>query len=233
MTNEKALKALQITCGIVALLCLLLYTWWHTGALLARYSPWFIGYPAAFGIELAVVSLSFRIGQARHAKFFYFVLVAAVIVSALANVAEGFYTVKGVALTTATIDRLDALQWIIAIAATGLISLIVLALAEIVGSDATSAAPAAPVSIPVQAVTIAPPVSVTPAAEVVDAPAIVNDTPPVMSNYDAACVWLSGHPNAKPADLAAEFAISPRTASRWLDKWRGMSAKPVTNGHHA
>jgi len=134
----------QIAAGAVSLVALLAYTLVHTGGLLSAYvQPGFVGYVAAFGIELAIVSLSLRIGDLRKANqnvgFFLFVLVSVVIVSALANVAEGFQVAQGERLTLATVQKLDAIEAIIGLAATGLISLIVLALSEIVGSDVQTA----------------------------------------------------------------------------------------------
>jgi hypothetical protein len=95
---------IQLSVGIVSLVALLAYTLAHTGALLAQYvSPGFIGYVAAFGIELSIVSLSLRIGDLRKSQqstgFFLFVLVSVVIVSAIANVSEGFYTMYQEQLT--------------------------------------------------------------------------------------------------------------------------------------
>jgi hypothetical protein len=139
------LKAnIQIGASILSLLALLTYTLVHTGGLLAQYvHPPFVGYVAAFGIEVAVVSLSLRIGDLRRSKqstgFFLFVLVAVVVVSAVANIAEGFLAVQGQMLTMDTIRQLDPIQALIGLAATGLVSLIVLALAEIVGTDVETA----------------------------------------------------------------------------------------------
>lgn len=135
---------IQIGVTILSLLTLLTYTLVHTGGLLARYvhSP-LVGYVAAFGIEAAVVSLSLRIGELRRSKqspgFFLFVLVAVVVVSAVANIAEGFTAVQGEALMLATVRTLDPIQAFIGLAATGLVSLIVLALAEILGTDVETA----------------------------------------------------------------------------------------------
>jgi hypothetical protein len=96
-----------------------------------------------------------------------------------------------------------------------------------------------PAVVPVHPLIITHP-NVTPAASPVQAvTAPVSDVTPTpdtasdMSGQAAALVWLSGHPNAKPADLAAEFAISERTARRWMDKHKDMAVKPVTNGHHS
>jgi hypothetical protein len=137
-------EKIQIGVTILSLLALLTYTLVHTGGLLARYvHPSLVGYVAAFGIEAAVVSLSLRIGELRRSKqspgFFLFVLVAVVVVSAVANIAEGFTAVQGEALTLATVRTLDPVQAFIGLAATGLVSLIVLALAEILGTDVETA----------------------------------------------------------------------------------------------
>lgn len=133
----------QLIAGIASLVALLTYTLVHTGGLLAYYIwPGVIGYVAAFGIEASVVSLSLRIGELRKSKqstaFFVFVLVSVVIVSAIANVAEGFRVAQGVNLSLTTVKQLDIVQGIIGLTATGLISLIVLALSEIVGTDVTT-----------------------------------------------------------------------------------------------
>ena len=139
---------IQLAAGIISLAALLTYTLIHTGGLLARYitPPW-AGYVAALGIEIAIVSLSLRIGDLRksglNAGWFLFVLVSVVVVSALANVYEGFHTYYGQPLTVATVGNLDAIQAAIGLAATGLISLIVLALSEIIGSDVQTIAAAA------------------------------------------------------------------------------------------
>lgn len=134
----------QIGITVLSLIALLTYTLVHTGGLLARYvHPPAIGYVAAFGIEAAVVSLSLRIGELRRSKqstgFFLFVLIAVVVVSAVANIAEGFTAVQGEQLTSVTIQQLDPVQAFIGLAATGLVSLIVLALAEILGTDVETA----------------------------------------------------------------------------------------------
>ena len=139
---------IQLAAGVISLAALLTYTLIHTGGLLARYitPPW-AGYVAALGIEIAIVSLSLRIGDLRksglNAGWFLFVLVSVVVVSALANVYEGFHTYYGQPLTVATVGNLDAIQAAIGLAATGLISLIVLALSEIIGSDVQTIAAAA------------------------------------------------------------------------------------------
>lgn len=130
----------QIAASIVSLTLLLVYTFWHTGGLLARYiEPRQLGYLCAAGIELAVVVLSIQIGSLRQTRqdpgFFLAVLVAVVVISALANMAEGYRTRYGADLTVATIGTIDLLQAVFGVAATGLISLVVFSMAEIVGQD--------------------------------------------------------------------------------------------------
>ena len=103
---------IQIAAGVVSLAALLTYTLVHTGGLLARYvQPAAVGYVAALGIEIAIVSLSLRIGDLRRSgldtRWFLFVLVSVVVVSALANVYEGFHTYYGQPLTVATVGQLD------------------------------------------------------------------------------------------------------------------------------
>lgn len=133
-------KLLQLISGTIALTSLLAYTLVHTGGLLALYiDPDIVAYVSAFGIEMSIVSLSIRIGELKRSKqdirFFLFVLVATVTVSAVANLAEGFYSRMGQHLTVDTLGLLDPVQAIVLVSATGLISLIVMALAEIVGTD--------------------------------------------------------------------------------------------------
>lgn len=132
----------QLTVGIISLIALLIYTLAHTGALLSRYvTPGYIGYICALGIEMSIVSLSLRIGDLRKSQqstaFFLFVLVSVVVVSAIANVSEGFSTMYQEQLTLSNVRQLDFVQSLIGVTSTGLISLIVLALAEIVGTDVT------------------------------------------------------------------------------------------------
>jgi hypothetical protein len=137
-------NTVQIATGTISLIALLAYTFVHTGGLLAHYiAPVTVGYIAAFGIELAVVSLSLRIGDMRRANkpsgFFLFVLISVVSISAMANIAEGFRTWRGEPLTTNNIGQLDVVQGVVGASATGLISLVVLAMSEVVGTDIQAA----------------------------------------------------------------------------------------------
>lgn len=132
--------SIRLIASAVALVSLLAYTFWHTGGLLSHYiDPGWIGYVAAFGIELSVVSLSLRIGELRRSglsvKWFTSVLIAVVTVSTIANVSEGHLTLTGSPLTWQTAQALDLVQAIIGVTATALISLIVFSQSEIIGDD--------------------------------------------------------------------------------------------------
>ena len=129
---------LQIIITAVALTLVLVYNFCHTGSLLASYvQPWQIGYVAALGIELAVVGLSLQIGQRRRnheeTGFFYFVLVSVVVVSALANMSQGHLQRYQSDITVESVTTIDVIQAIVGITATALLSLIVMAMDEIVG----------------------------------------------------------------------------------------------------
>lgn len=130
----------MIVIGILSIIGLFSYTWIHSGNLLARYiDPPFIGFLAAAGIELSIIGLSMRIGELKKSglnyRFFGFTLIAVVIVSAAANIAEGFYVRYGEPLTIYNFTKLDIIEAIILIAATGLISIVTLALSELIGQD--------------------------------------------------------------------------------------------------
>ncbi len=157
----------KIIIGLVSLVGVLAYNWTHTGGLLASYvRPEFVGYVAAAGIELAVVGLSLRIDELRRANnaatFHLATLGAVVIVSAIANVAQGYLVKFGQELTSTNIVRLDAVQVVVSLSATGLLSLVVFALAEVVGHDIgatgtqparnTDATPTQPAQVETQAI---------------------------------------------------------------------------------
>jgi hypothetical protein len=137
---EQTKRYVLLGSTILSLIGLLLYNLVHTGGALAKYvHPFQVGYIAAGGIELAVVSMSIRIGEIRKAgksdRTLWLVLVAVLLVSTLANVSEGFHVAYGEQLTLATVQQLDWMQGLIGFACTGLISLVVFALAEIIAAD--------------------------------------------------------------------------------------------------
>lgn len=137
-------RAIKIGFGVTALVCILLYNWTHTGGTLSAFiKPSEFGYIAAFGIEAAVVGLSLQISEARKAKkpdgFFVGTLLAVVVISAIANVSEGYQVKYGNTLVWSSMEKIDGLQLLVWLSGTGLLSLITFALAEIIGSDVTTA----------------------------------------------------------------------------------------------
>ena len=137
---EQAKRSILLGSTTISLVALLVYTFFHTGATLAHYvEPWIIGYIAAAGIETAVISLSIRIGDLRRARqdsrLLVSVLLAVLGVSTLANVSEGFAVMYGQPLTVTNVQQLDWLQALIGLASTGLISVVVFAMSEVVSVD--------------------------------------------------------------------------------------------------
>ncbi len=50
--GEHLLSSVMVGSGVLAMFCLLFYTFWHTGGLLSRYvMPTWLGYVCAGGIE--------------------------------------------------------------------------------------------------------------------------------------------------------------------------------------
>ena len=132
--------------AIISVVCLLAYTFVHTGAVLARYiHPWIFGYVCAFGIEFVVAMVSFKLStlrkrQTRTSYMLMFILIAALCASAVANVYEGYYIKYGVELSWENIGQIDKIQAFVGLTATALISLLVFAVSEIIGTDADTIA---------------------------------------------------------------------------------------------
>jgi hypothetical protein len=126
-------RSLQTILAAVSMVLILVYTFWHTAALLASFvTPAPVGWIAALGIEAAVVALSLRAGAYKKT------LAAALIVSAIANIERGARE-SGLAadgLTFASIGNIDWIQAVIGVAATALLSVLVFRLADIVSHDA-------------------------------------------------------------------------------------------------
>ncbi len=141
--NNRPINA-QAIVGGSALVCLLVYTWSHTAGLLSAYAdPPAVGYIAATGVEIAVVWLSLRIGQARNrgkrARGLTLVLVAVAGVSVLANVANGYEVAFGQVFTGVNVRSVDWLQAFVGVVATALIPALVFAIANVIGADAREA----------------------------------------------------------------------------------------------
>jgi hypothetical protein len=138
--NKRTEQRTQMIIAALALTGLLAYTFVHTGGLMSRYiHPAFVGYMAAFGVELAVAGISFRLASLKRkqmtSRSLLFILISALFVSALANISEGYTIRYGKPLTWVNLGDIDYIQAVIGIAATGLISLMVFAISELIGVD--------------------------------------------------------------------------------------------------
>ncbi len=224
---------IQITIGLLSLVCLLSYTWTHTGGLLAEYvNPAFVGYVAALGIELSIVGLSLRIGELKRsgldARFFVATLIAVVTVSALANIAMGYAVKFGEALTVSNVGKLDIVQAVVSLAATGLISLVTFALAELVGQDVTAAVKVSSKSVKPAAVTV-PQVT----TDVLNTEALTafpmpieqaravkgdSDAQQKAAAIDALVTYLTSNPDATVSELARVIGKSRPTVYNYLDE---------------
>jgi len=128
-------KQIQIIFGVLSLAALLSYNFIHTGELLSKFIVISgIGYVAAFGIEACVVAMSVKMSD-NPTKLVKFVLVTTLIVSGLANITQGYEAFYNEPLTVANIVKIDLIQSIVGLASTGLISLIVFALSDILGAE--------------------------------------------------------------------------------------------------
>lgn len=134
----------------ICLFTLLVYTFFHTGALLGEYvRPRAVGYIAAFGIEAGIIGMSVRIGQLlREGKsaaswlsliWQGITLLFVLGVSAVANVAEGFAVKYGEDFTMAAVSQLDGVQVVVGLLATALIPVVVLSMSEIVSGEVKEA----------------------------------------------------------------------------------------------
>lgn len=228
---------IQILIGLLSLACLLAYTWTHTGGLLAEYvNPAFVGYVAALGIELSIVGLSLRIGDLKRsgldARFFVVTLIAVVAVSALANVAMGYAVKFGEPLTLANIGQLDIVQAVVSLAATGLISLVTFALAELVGQDVSAAVKVSSRGVKPTAATM-PTVTPEPSSDVSSESesnrslvtigqgrAVKGDTDNAAkaAALDILIEHLSNHPDATVTELARLVSRSRQTVYNYLDE---------------
>jgi hypothetical protein len=135
--NKQTEERLKMFVAIVSLFGLLMYTWVHTSALLARYvQPPFVAYVAAFSVETAIAGMTWRLARKQaRSSFLLFALIAALTISAGANIMEGYAERYGEGLTMANLGNIDPVQAVMGLAATGLLSLMVFAISEIIGSD--------------------------------------------------------------------------------------------------
>lgn len=205
--------------SIIGLVCLLSYTFVHTGGLFARYIyPEYFGYAAAFGVEVLIAGLAWRYARAtptqKKKKLLWFALVIALAVSMFANITEGYFTRYGEHLTIANIGQIDWIQAFVGVAATGLISLLVFAISDIVGVDVHD-------------------IAKTKKAEQTEEPKpeLPKPTPNIQAeqvDYSQPIFnLLNGGVSFGPTAMAEQVGCSKATASKWINEWR--TRQP--NGH--
>jgi predicted HTH transcriptional regulator len=142
------------------------------------------------------------------------------VISALANISEGYRTMYGEPLTVSNIGQLDIIQAIVGLSATGLISLIVFALSEIIGVDVettervaqrakpkTEPRPVEPVKVSNTVESNADSVLVEQAREVKQQ----NDDERIVERREHMAAYLDENPDTGPTKLAQVFDISRST----------------------
>jgi DNA-binding transcriptional ArsR family regulator len=162
------------------------------------------------------------------ARFFVATLIAVVTVSALANIAMGYAVKFGEALTVSNVGKLDIVQAVVSLAATGLISLVTFALAELVGQDVTAAVKVSSKSVKPAAVTV-PQVT----TDVLNTEALTafpmpieqaravkgdSDAQQKAAAIDALVTYLTSNPDATVSELARVIGKSRPTVYNYLDE---------------
>ena len=162
------------------------------------------------------------------ARFFVATLIAVVTVSALANIAMGYAVKFGEPLTVANVGQLDIVQAVVSLAATGLISLVTFALAELVGQDVSAAVKVSSRGVKPAAVTVptvTPEVSNTEALTALSTPIeqaravkADSDTQQKAAAVDALVSYLTSNPDATVSELARVIGKSRPTVYNYLDE---------------
>lgn len=141
-------KTVTFIIGIAAMIALLQYNWAHTASMFQNYiADQSSARYAAFGVELAVIWFSWRLGQLKNLEKRVFIsipgitLICVMLVSMVANWSEGFKVKHGIALTSQTIQLVDWMDIVFGILATVMVSAIVFALSEVLSGDSKKLAP--------------------------------------------------------------------------------------------
>lgn len=197
-------------------LLILSYTFVHTSNVLARYiHPPFVGWLAGAGIELIIFSMSWKLATIKGKdpnRLLKFTLIVSLIVSTIANVAEGYYVSHKQELTWANIGLIDPVQALVGISSNLLLPILVFAVSELVGSDIER--------ITKQAVP-------KPGKEKQEAPEQIQTLEPeaeqsTPSDYKQAIyAILRGGEQLGPRPMAEVVGCSPATAKKWIDSYQG------------
>lgn len=121
---------------LVFIILLLSYTFIHTGAVLARYiNPPILGYMAAGGVEGLIMVLSWRRAfRAESTSSITFTLATVLVISAIANLYEGYAVKEGQELTVSNLATLDPIQAVVGMLVTFTIPFLVFKAGEVMGS---------------------------------------------------------------------------------------------------
>lgn len=226
--NKRTEQRTQMTFAVLALIGLLAYTFVHTGGLMSRYiHPAFVGYVAAFGVELAVAGISFRLASLKRkqltSRSLLFILISALFVSALANISEGYSVRFGEPLTWENLGDIDYIQAVIGIAATGLISLMVFAISETIGVDVETVVKQTERE---QRQTE----QGKPAPELIASPEEEARTQGERSYRDDVFAILDQGEQLGPTEMARRVGTTKATAHKWIQAWQGE--RVGVNGKH-
>jgi DNA-binding CsgD family transcriptional regulator len=120
---------------LLFVMLLLSYTFVHTGAVLARHiNPPALGYIAAFGIEGLIAVLSWRRAfKAGAGQAVNITLAIVLVISAVANLYEGYAVKYGSELTVAGLGNLDYIQVVVGVLVTAVIPFLVFMAGEVMG----------------------------------------------------------------------------------------------------
>lgn len=220
--NKRTEQRTQMTIAVLALIGLLAYTFVHTGSLMSQYiRPVFVGYMAAFGIELAVAGISFRLASLKRkqvtSRLLLFILISALFVSALANIAEGYQVRYAKPLTWMNLGDIDYIQAVIGIAATGLISLMVFAISEMIGIDVEAV-----VKQTEREQKQAEQAEQEPQpAPVIEPESQTQDEQAERSYRDDVFAILNQGEQLGPTEMAKRVGTTKATAHKWIQVWQG------------
>lgn len=196
-------------------LLILSYTFVHTSNVLARYiHPPFVGWLAGGGIELIIFSMSWKLATIKGKepnRLLKFTLIVSLIVSTIANVAEGYFVSHKQELTWANIGMIDPVQALVGISSNLLLPVLVFAVSELVGSDIER---------------ITKQVAPKPSKEKQEAPEQAQ-TPELEAEQldpndykQAVYAILKEGKQMGPRPMAAAVGCSPATAKKWIDSFQ-------------
>lgn len=199
-------------------LLILSYTFVHTSNVLARYiHPPFVGWLAGGGIELIIFSMSWKLATIKGKdpnRLLKFTLIISLVVSTIANVAEGYYVSHKQELTWANIGSIDPIQALVGISSNLLLPILVFAVSELVGSD-------------IERITKQ---ATKPAKEKAEQGEHGRTLVPVTEQTEsddykrAVYTLLNKGERMGPRPMAAAVGCSPATAKKWIDSYQAEVA---------